>query len=412
MFPSFDTQGRPVAFGARILPAYETPETPKYLNSPETPIFSKGRTLYGLDIARRQLLTQRRPGTRRFVVVEGYTDCMSLVQAGAVGVVGTLGTALTAEHIKLLRRYGDAAVLLFDGDQAGLRAAERAVRLLAATEFDVRVALLPAGTDPADFVAQYGLEELERVLGTASDPLEFRLSLARQQFDLNTVGGKRAALDFVLEPLCEGTAGAELSSLMSLLIDRVAEALRISRDSVVGRWRVLRRAAARHNRSADRAQPVADSAARPRAVDPLEQELLAMVLVWPRALELLVDQVPVHLVRDPWLRQMLTQCYDLWRAGEEVSLERLCWQLDDAELLHELQRLAELGTELSQKQPVESWLRDIVQRMEERELDREAASLHAALEGVRGDDARERELLQRLAEVTRARHQRAARSAK
>ncbi len=109
---------------------------------------------------------------------------------------------------------------------------------------------------------------------------------------------------------------------------------------------------------------------------------------------------------------MLTQCYDLWRAGEEVSLERLCWQLDDAELLHELQRLAELGTELSQKQPVESWLRDIVQRMEERELDREAASLHAALEGVRGDDARERELLQRLAEVTRARHQRAARSAK
>ncbi len=411
MFPIFDTQGRPVAFGARVLPEYETPESPKYLNSPETAIFSKGRTLYGLDLARRQLLTQRRSGQRRFVVVEGYTDCMSLVQAGLVGVVGTLGTALTVEHIKLLRRFGDSAVLLFDGDEAGLRAADRAIGLLAETEFDVRVAVLPAGVDPADFVAAHGLESLERILDDARDPLEFRIARAGERFDLSSLSGKRAALDYVLAPLAERGRPSTLTAQESLLLDRVAEALRLSRDTVVARWHTLR---PRANRTPRRQESTAEPApgGPPRMADPLERELLALVLVWPRALELLVDQIPVDLVRDPWLRQMLSVCYQLWRSGEEVTLERLCWQINETEPLLELQRLAELGAQLAREQPVESWLRDVVRRMEERELDREAATLHAALEGARGDDARERELLQRLAELTRARHQRAARSAK
>ena len=404
VFPIFDIQGRVVAFGARIVPEFEDQRTPKYLNSPETPIFSKAATLYGLHSARRDLLALRSSQPRRLLVVEGYTDCLSLVQAGVTGVVGTLGTALTVEHVRLLQRLADTAVLVFDGDAAGQKAAERALGLLAETAFDVRVALLPKGMDPADYVAQRGVEAFWKLVSEALDPLEFRLRQARLQFDLASVAGRRNALDYVLAPLAERKDAS--SSTEALLVDRIAEALRLSESTVLARLRELRRGGLRAPRRDPAPEATCDS------VDPLEKELLALVLVWPQSLALLVDQVPVALVRNSWIRQILELCYRLWQAGEDVSLEHLCWHVDEPEPLQRLQELAELGATLAHQRGPEAWLRDIVERMEERQLDRAAASLHAALGSAAGDEQRERELLERLSRVARARHQRSIRSAK
>jgi DNA primase len=158
MFPIRDAQGRCIAFGGRVLPGSDDPA--KYVNSPETPLFSKRSTLYGLDTAREAM-----SASRRAVVVEGYTDCLAARQAGIGDVVAVLGTALGAEHAKVLRRYADRVVLVLDGDEAGRRRADEILDLLLAEPIDVRIARLPSGADPCDYLTAEGHDAFEQVLG-------------------------------------------------------------------------------------------------------------------------------------------------------------------------------------------------------------------------------------------------------
>jgi DNA primase len=184
MFPIRDVQGRVVAFGGRTLGA----EEPKYLNSPETPLYTKGRLLYGLDLARPAFRERQRA-----LLVEGYVDCLMAHQFGFTETVATLGTALTPEQLALLRRYCHEVVTFFDADTAGQRAAERAAELLepapgglawavnrsgtlgAEVPFKVRVALLPAGHDPDTFLRQHGAEALRARIEAARSLLAYAL---------------------------------------------------------------------------------------------------------------------------------------------------------------------------------------------------------------------------------------------
>ncbi|MGC8624490.1 MAG: DNA primase [Phycisphaerae bacterium] len=179
MFPIIDTSDRVIAFGGRILPLAAsapnptTPATmdqegPKYLNSPETALFSKRETLYALNLARQPLLRKQLA-----VVVEGYMDVVGCYQAGVENVVATLGTALTEQHIQLLRRFCNRVVLVFDSDDAGRRAADRAIALLLSYPMDVRIAHVPEGKDPCDFCMSHGGEAFEKILAAAQDSLEY-----------------------------------------------------------------------------------------------------------------------------------------------------------------------------------------------------------------------------------------------
>ncbi len=149
IFPIHDRQGRPVAFGGRVLGEGE----PKYLNSPESPLFSKGRLLYGLPQAAAAL---RREDVA--LVVEGYLDLLALKVRGIEPVVATLGTALTRDHVRLLKSQVSRVVLVFDGDAAGVRAMQRAFPLFAGESLAVRVLPLPAGQDPDDYVKVHGAD--------------------------------------------------------------------------------------------------------------------------------------------------------------------------------------------------------------------------------------------------------------
>ena len=174
MFPIRDQLGRVVAFGGRKL---REEDEPKYLNSSETPIFDKSATCYGLPQA-----TERLRETRRAVVVEGYTDVIACHQAGETNVVATLGTALTPKHARVLRRFCDEVVLVFDGDDAGQRAADRALEVFFSEPVDVRIAVLPGGADPADLLAQPdGTAKWREAIARASDALEFRFSRLRER---------------------------------------------------------------------------------------------------------------------------------------------------------------------------------------------------------------------------------------
>lgn len=180
MFPIRDSRGRVIAFGGRVL----GDEKPKYLNSPETQIFSKGRELYGLYHANKQ-----RAKLQRLVVVEGYMDVISLAQFGVLGAVATLGTAAGAPHLEQAFRVVDELVFCFDGDGAGRRAAERAlqVALPALKEGKVvKFLFLADGEDPDTYVRQYGAERFEALLEAAKPLSEYLFEVAQQGVELTT----------------------------------------------------------------------------------------------------------------------------------------------------------------------------------------------------------------------------------
>ena len=182
--------GAVLAFGARAL---EVDQQPKYLNSPETPIYSKGRTLYGLNLTKGHI---RRLGYG--VLVEGYFDFAQLLQAGTTPVVASCGTALTAQQAHLLRRFTSKVILSFDPDAAGQGAAARSCELLVAEGFDVNVAVLPPGDDPDGFVRKRGRDAYVERLRTSRPYLEYLLDRTAAQHDLATDEGRRQFLSAML----------------------------------------------------------------------------------------------------------------------------------------------------------------------------------------------------------------------
>ena len=169
VFPILDVHERPIAFGGRLI-GESKPNQPKYWNSPETPLFSKGKEMYGLWRARKAIAAKEQA-----VVVEGYTDVIACHQAGFENVVATLGTSLTEEHVQTLARLASVVLLAFDADSAGLKAASRAAQIFEAQEVDVRVLDLPEGEDPDSLLKAGRRLVFEQAMETALPLTEYRI---------------------------------------------------------------------------------------------------------------------------------------------------------------------------------------------------------------------------------------------
>ncbi len=192
VFPIHDGGGRIVGFGGRLI----APGEPKYLNTGETPAFSKGKLLYALHMARNPM---RR--SERALVVEGYVDVLRLNAAGIEEVVAPLGTALTSDQAALLTRYSKNVFLLYDSDKAGLKATFRAGDALLAQGASVRVATLPSGEDPDTFVQRFGREALEKLLSDAVDVFERKVQLLQRGGWFADLHRRRKAIDHLLPTL-------------------------------------------------------------------------------------------------------------------------------------------------------------------------------------------------------------------
>jgi DNA primase len=188
--PVFDPASQPVAFGGRLL--VEEEGQPKYLNSPETPIYQKGRLLYGLDQAR-----PRMKETRRVLIVEGYFDLLALAVQGIGDVVATLGTALTPAHLRQLKGYVEDPIVVFDADTAGRAAAARSLPLFLNEDLEARVLVLPEGHDPDTFVREVGRQGFEEALGRAVKLLDFYLDQTLAAHPKTLAGRSRAAHDVI-----------------------------------------------------------------------------------------------------------------------------------------------------------------------------------------------------------------------
>jgi len=194
MFPIRNPKGQTIGFGGRILDQGE----PKYLNSPETPLFSKGNTLYGLFEARQAIRSQE-----YVLVCEGYMDVVALAQLGFPNAVATLGTACTANHVRMLLRQADRVVFSFDGDAAGQRAAQRALEAclpLMSDDKEIRFLFLPTEHDPDSYVRAYGAPAFEKVIKEAMSISSFFFKIVSQEHELTTPEG-RAQTHHAAKPL-------------------------------------------------------------------------------------------------------------------------------------------------------------------------------------------------------------------
>jgi len=176
MFPVFDYRGKVIGFGGRVLEDTK----PKYLNSPEGPIFSKGIHLYGLNFA-----IKKDNASRTLIIVEGYMDCIALHQYGITNAVASLGTALTLQQAKLLKRYADKVIISYDADLAGQMATLRGLDILRKVGLDVRVLTVPKGKDPDEFIRSNGVDAFQKLINEALPLIDYRLKKAKDGIDFN-----------------------------------------------------------------------------------------------------------------------------------------------------------------------------------------------------------------------------------
>ena len=296
IFPIMDVNNRVIGFGGRVMGDGK----PKYLNSPETVVFDKSRNLYGLNRAR----TSRKP---YFLLCEGYMDVISLHQAGFTNAVASLGTALTAGHASLIKRYVKEVYLTYDSDDAGTRAALRAVPILREAGISAKVIRMDPYKDPDEFIKNLGAEEYEKRIQAARNGFMFSLEMLEREFDMNSPEGKTEFFREVSRRLLTFEDELERNNY----IEAVATAYRISRDS-------LDKMVAKTAVSAGMARPVV----RPKRADGVEKKKedgihlsQKALLTWMIEEERLFDQISNYISPGDFTE-------DLYRTVAELLYEQ------------------------------------------------------------------------------------------
>jgi DNA primase len=358
IFPIHDFQGRTIGFGGRILPEIERlmvsqgKNVAKYLNSPETLLFQKRKNLYAADLARA---ASREAGW--VAVVEGYTDVIAAHQVGIGNVVGTLGTALGDDHLVALRRLADRVVLIFDGDAAGQKAADRALELFLEHELDLRVLSLPGGLDPCDFLLREGAGAFRELIGRAVDPLVFLLSRSRARFDFGSLEGASRAAEWILSilagiPLRHGSGFNVLDMKLAKALDTLSRDLGIDVNTLRKKLGLLRRKSAKsavaratpldaHGHftavvppgpGSSGSAPPPSPPIHPADLDQTDREFIEILLNEPDAASDLASRISVSLLRDAPLQAIFQVYQDLRDEGEVPGFERIVLRLDDPNL--------------------------------------------------------------------------------
>jgi len=307
IFPIIDAGGKVTGFGGRTL----GDGLPKYLNSAETPLFHKGAQLYGLFQAKEGIRSMD-----RVVVVEGYLDVLALSQAGLSWTVATMGTALTPDHVRLLRRYTKNVIALFDGDEAGRKAAARSFEIFVEGGLLGQAAFLPQGEDPDTFVRSRGRQALESVLEQAVPMADYYFTWLQGRHGANIEGKSQIAQE-VSRVLAKVTSPFEVD----LLSRRAAEFLGIREELL--RHQPDKAGKAVTNQG--QASPAAHSGRIPE--DRAESSLVALMLRFPEVLRRLEKEEFLERIVHPGWKETLACILSEWRERGEVNLARLTLNL-------------------------------------------------------------------------------------
>lgn len=418
IFPIRDVQGRTIAFGGRILPGAAGDNPAKYVNSPETRLFSKSDNLYALDLA-RQPLAKLREGEKEIVVVEGYTDVIMAHQVGLEQVVAVLGTALGPRHIHLLRRFVDRVILVLDGDEAGQRRTNEILELFIAAQIDLRILTLPEGLDPCDFLLQRGAEPFREMLGGALDALEHKLRTATQGIDLLRETHKaNQALEEILATIAKAPAQAaaipgepaDTRLREQQMLARLARQFDVPEHELRSRISQLRRkqppqpAAAAAGRAVSHSLPAAQP--KLRDLDAREIELLEILCIHPDLVESALREIELGQLKSEPVRIIYRTIHGIYDTGGTPDFGNVLTALDDPGLKNiwvEVDERAHAKAAAAQTHSRDR-LQGLIEFFRYATMTRDRRQQLAALQEKRLDDQEELDVLQNLIAQERSRH--------
>lgn len=335
MFPIHDERKRTVGFGGRLIPGHKE-FGGKYINSAESPVFHKSRVLYGLPNAKDGIRDNS-----SVLVVEGYADCVACHQFGVRNVVATLGTSLTELHCNRLKAFAPKVVMVYDGDDAGLRAAAKAVGMLIGQSVDLRVLTLPEGQDPDDYLKQNGADAFQALVDSAPEAWEFRFNYEVRKHGLDSINSRETVVTEMLQ-LLANAADLKGSTREDIILGRLAPRLQLTEGAIRNQLQRIRsgnRPPQFQTKPIQDEQPAVlqeeriDFHRRPLTKDDrMECELLEILLTEPELSEQARQEVGVDDFLNPHLREVLQIVYDVVELGEVPSFGRVTLEMERNEL--------------------------------------------------------------------------------
>ncbi len=408
IFSIRDVQSRPVAIGGRVLPENAEANPAKYINSPETPLFSKSSMLYGLDVA-RDAITKSRTG----VLMEGYTDCIVARQFGFENVLAVLGTALGERHIRLLRRFADRIVLVLDGDEAGQKRTGEVLSLFVAEQVDLRIVTLPDDLDPCDFLLERGADEFRKLLDSPVDALEHAFRIATRGLDIaRSPHQAQVALDGLLQtiaraPRLRENSTSETRVRLWAMMARLARMFGIDEAVLRGRLTELRQKQRSSGSTAVSATAPGDAKAAGQGVSasalhPWDRELLEVLLLEPEAVRAVAEVIRPEQLSSEASQRIYIACCRLAAAGVTPDFQRLLLEFDDPQYKNLLVEMDEQG-HAKRSLDAASRLHELLEAFRRRDEDRAAHDQARAVEEKRLAVDEELEVLQQMIEQKRNR---------
>ncbi|MGV3484792.1 MAG: DNA primase [Planctomycetaceae bacterium] len=408
MFPIHDLQDRAISMGGRILPSSDPDKSgAKYINGPETLLFSKSRQLYGLNLARAAIQK-----TGHVLVMEGYTDVIAARQAGIEPVVAVLGTALGEQHIEILRRFVDRVVLVLDGDEAGRKRADQVLELFVGANVDLRIITLPGGADPAEFVAEYGPEALNDLADKAPDALDHKLANLIGGIDLTRDTHQATkALQKMLEVVAGGGNRNQLRTGQMLL--RLSRTFGFPADELRGQLDQLIQLRSKKYLPSDERLTIREAVAPvkpPPAVrlPPLsgvERELFEIMIEQPELAAMALEQVDAAWLQSDTARMLLTVYRDLEIEGRDLDFNSVLMAIDSEPLKNQLVTLDESIQRRSDfvSQPLMERYSNLLKRFQDAQTKRDANRKLARLANQELDQSEAEDLLLGIIEAQRNR---------
>ena len=358
IFPIMDVNNRVIGFGGRVMGDGK----PKYLNSPETKIFDKSRNLYGLNIAR----TTRK---KYLILCEGYMDVISMHQAGFTNAVASLGTALTSGHARLLKRYTQEVLLLYDSDEAGIRAALRGIPILRDAGVNSRVVNLKPYKDPDEFIKNMGAEAFEERLGQASDSFMFRVSIAESEFPMDEPQGQNRFFERCAELLLELKDELERNLYIEAIVKKYRGQYGVSVEDLRKRVNTL---ALKGTPAENRTQPKISGGQNKKKKESASDQAQKLMLTWLVTYPGIFDKVAQYLNAEDFIVPLYKEVAQmLFRQREEegqVNPAKLLNSFTDSEEQREVASLFNATIHLETQQEQDRAFADTLLRIKAESL--------------------------------------------
>jgi len=409
LFSIRDAQGRPVGLGGRVLPETGSTSPAKYINSPETPLFTKSHLLYGLDLAKDALRSVRDANEKTILVMEGYTDVIVAHQHGFANAVAVLGTALGAQHVQILKRFADRVVLVLDGDEAGQKRTAEVLELFVAQDVDLRILTLPEASDPCDYLQEHGGQAFRDLLNeSAVDALEHAFRHFTRGIDIDRdIHGASRALDQMATLLAKSPRPTGPNRFREeKILGRLATRFRVAEEDIRARLTQLRRRGRGPVYTSPSAPPAHGAPIRVAELhqrSPSECELVELIVACPDLLAEARESFPAERMTEAALRYVYETCCRLADAGTTPDFDRLMLEFDQPAMKNLLLELEQSPRIVGIADPA-ILLKELIKNHERMEVDKRHPSRLAALKDEGLDESQKQDLLRVVMEELRARH--------